>query len=438
MVFRDLKNALAVVLFGVVFTGASWGAGGDTSLSNAVEHAVSDSVESKSSADVYKQMELFTEVMLLVRKYHVEEHTYDELVYGAINGMLRSLDAHSAFMDADEYQALQNETHGAYAGIGAKIGLRGGVLIVIAPIEGSPAFRAGLQSGDKVLAIDGESTVGITVGEAVKTLRGSKGEKVVLTILSEDAKEPREVEIVRDEIALSSIKGVKMLRGGVGYIRITQFTRPTTELLHKALAKLKGEGMKALVLDLRGNPGGLLDQAVGVAGSFLKKGQVIVSTRGRAGITKSTDLKAEDASPYTKMPLVVLINGGSASASEIVAGALQDHGRAVLIGETSYGKGSVQSVIPCRADHGKSAIRLTTAFYYTPKGRLIHGIGLEPDIAVEMGRQAWRAVQIKRLQEESPKVYSDADKAKYADARDLQLERALDLLTAINIFGRRW
>jgi carboxyl-terminal processing protease len=392
--------------------------------------------DEKSGADVYEQMELLTEMMLLVKKYHVDEHEFDELVYDAIGGMLRSLDAHSAFMDPAEYKAMKEDTKGEYAGVGLKIGIRGGILTVIAPIEDSPGFKAGLQSGDKILGIDAVETTRMTLGDAVKLMRGPEGEKVVLSVFSEGDTEPRDVELVRSEIVMSSIKGAGIIEDGIGYVRITQFTQTTADMLHKALKQMDADGMRALVLDLRGNPGGLLNQAVFVAETFLKKGELIVSTKGRAGVTKSVEHKAQGSVRYNDIKIAVLINKGSASASEIVAGAIQDHRRGVLLGETSYGKGSVQSVIPSRTD-GKSAIRLTTAYYYTPACRMIHHIGLTPDIEVAVGREEWRKVQMRRMQLESPEAFSDADKAEYEDVKDRQLERAVDLLKAQLIMDER-
>ncbi len=389
-----------------------------------------------SAASAYKQMELLTEVLLQVKKHYVEEHTYDELMQGALKGLLQSLDPHSVFMDADEYKDMKEDTQGEYGGIGIHIGLRDGILTVIAPIEDTPGFRAGLQSGDKIVEINGERTMGISMREAVTKLRGPKGEKVVISVLSEDDPEPREVEIVRDVIEVPCVKGSRIVRDGIAYVRITQFAAPTTEMLRGELEELKEEGMKALVLDLRSNPGGLLREAILVAEMFLEKDSMIVSTKGRTGLTKSGERKAKNDDPYLDIPIAVLINGGSASASEIVAGALQDHQRAILVGETSFGKGSVQSVIACRTD-AKSAIRLTTAHYYTPNGRLIHEIGIDPDVPVYLGREEWRKVQVRRAHLENPDVYRDEDKAEYADVIDRPLERAVDLLQAVMIFEKR-
>jgi len=390
-----------------------------------------DSVQS-----AYQQMELLTEVLLQVRKHYVEERTYEELLHGALNGLLNSLDPHSSFMEPDEFENLLDDTSGQYGGIGIQIGMRDGMLTVIAPIEDTPAFRAGLQSGDKIVEIDGESTSGITLREAVGKLRGVSGEVVKVSIVGSGDAEPRAIEIVRDVIEVASVKGARMLDGGIAYVRLTQFAEPTAAMLQSALEKLDGEGMKALVLDLRGNPGGLLTQAVRVAELFLPRGQMVVSTRGRGEAGTPVEYRAEGDRHLTEVPLAVLINAGSASAAEIVAGAIQDHRRGVLIGQTTFGKGSVQSVVRSRTD-GKSAIRLTTAYYYTPAGRRIHEIGVEPDIRVDIGREEWSRVQRRRAHLESPEAFSAEEKAAVPDAVDVQMQRAVDLLQALLILNRR-
>ena len=393
--------------------------------------------EADTIENAYGQMELLAEMLTVVKKLYVEERSYEELMQGALKGMLYSLDPHSAFMVADEYEAMKVNTQGEYGGIGIHIGLRDGILTIIAPIEDTPGFRAGLQSGDRIMAVDGESTMGITMRESVSKLRGLKGAKVLLSIMSEDDSEAHDVEIVRDVIEVSSVKGGRIIRDGVAYVRITQFAAPTTEKLHEALRQLDADGMKALVLDLRSNPGGLLRESVRVAETFLKRKALVVSTRGRVGgAEKPVEHRANGRVRYVDIPLVVLINGGSASASEIVAGALQDHHRAVLVGQTSYGKGSVQSVIGSQTDK-KSAIRLTTAYYYTPSDRLIHEIGIDPDLPVYLAREEWRRVQIRRAHLESPDVFQEDEKAEYADVVDRQLERAVDLLQAVLIFKKR-
>lgn len=386
-----------------------------------------DSVES-----AYQQMELLTEVLMQIRKHYVDERTYEELLHGAIDGLLRSLDPHSSFMESDEYEDLLDDTSGQYGGIGIHIGERNGVLVVIAPIEDTPAFRAGLQSGDMIMKIDGESTVNMTLRDAVSRMRGAKGETVVLAILGSGDTEPREVVIVRDVIEVASVKGARMITDGIGYVRLTQFAEPTAAMLQSALETLNADGMRALVLDLRGNPGGLLNQAVQVSQLFLERKAVVVSTKGRSELGKRMEYRAGGDVRYTAMPMVVLVNKGSASASEIVAGAIQDHHRGVLIGETTYGKGSVQSVIRSQTD-GESAIRLTTAHYYTPADRLIHNKGLDPDIQVPVTGEQWMRVQQQRASQESPTMFSDEEKKAFADAVDEPLQRGVDLLKALLI-----
>ncbi len=394
-------------------------------------HAVED-VVARDADDAYAQLELLAEVLLTVKQHYCEPHTYEELVHGAIQGLLQSLDPHSAFMEREEYQGMRDDTSGSYGGIGIHIAVKDGMLTIIAPIEDTPGFRAGLQSGDRILAVDGERTIGLSLKDALKKLRGPKGSRVVLTVLSEGGKDSRDVEVVRDEIEVSSVKGARILRDGIAYVRVTQFAYPTSELLVAELRKLDEAGMNALVLDLRGNPGGLLNAAVEVAQLFLARDATIVTTRGREG-TPAQERVALGRTRYLDVPMAVLINGGSASASEIVAGALQDHRRAVLIGETSFGKGSVQSVIQNRKSDA-TAIRLTTAHYYTPGGRLIHGVGIEPDIPVYVTADDWRRVQTRRAHIETPAVFGESDKAAFADAVDHQLQRAVDLLQAIKIF----
>jgi carboxyl-terminal processing protease len=390
-----------------------------------------DSVES-----AYQQMELLTEVLMQIRKHYVDERTYEQLLHGALDGLLRSLDPHSSFMEPDEYEDLLDDTAGSYGGVGIHIGQRNGVLTVIAPIEDTPAFRAGLQSGDMIMEIDGESTVNMSLRDAVTRMRGPRGEPVVLSILGSGDVEPRSVEIIRDVIEVASVKGARLIADGIGYVRLTQFAEPTAAMLQNALDTLRADGMRALVLDLRGNPGGLLNQAVQVSQLFLERKTLVVSTRGRSELGKRMEYRAGGNVRYMAMPMVVLVNQGSASASEIVAGAIQDHRRGLLIGETTYGKGSVQSIIRSRTD-GESAIRLTTAHYYTPADRLIHNKGLEPDIKVPVSREQWIRVQQRRASEESPALFSNEEKKMFADAVDEPLQRAVDLLRALLIIGKQ-
>ena len=329
----------------------------------------------------YESIELFTDVLAIVKKSYVEEVDTKKLIYGAINGMLASLDPHSSFMSPETFKEMKIETKGAFGGIGIEISVKDGMLIVIAPIEDSPAFRAGIKAGDHILKIDDKFTKDMTVMDAVKRMRGTKGTSVTLTIMREGLVKPKEFPLVRDVIQVKSVK-MKTLDNGYGYVRIAQFQEKTDEDLLKALKTLRDENggkMLGLVLDLRNDPGGLLDQAVKVAEHFVDEGQLIVYTEGREKDSKMrfTSRKTEKEPRY---PMVVLINSGSASASEIVAGALQDHKRAVIMGTQSFGKGSVQTIIPLTDNSG---LRLTTARYFTPGGRSIQAKGITPDIVVE-------------------------------------------------------
>lgn len=411
-------------------TGALMLAGGQrgSAQTGEVQKVVANPAE-----DAYDKMEVLAEVMLQVRNNFVEERSLDEIMSLALDGMLHSIDEYSGFLDADEFEDIQEDTEGRYGGIGIHIGMKGDVLTVIAPIEGTPAYRAGVQSGERIVAIDGVKTEGITLKQAVDKLRGERGSEVTLRLEPADGGEAHDVKIVRDFIEVPSVKGARMIRDGVGYLRITQFTRPTGDLLKADLEKLKGQGMKALVLDLRGNPGGLLTSAIDVSQLFLKRGAVVVTTKGREGVMPEHKSLAGGDTRYTDLPVAILVNKGSASASEIVAGALQDHKRAVLVGETTYGKGSVQSVVKLRSNP-KQAIRLTTARYHTPSGRMIHGKGIEPDLPVEMTAGEWRDVQMARAVAEAPGEFSAEEKSRLADVVDWQLERAVDLLYAVCVF----
>jgi carboxyl-terminal processing protease len=311
----------------------------------------------------------------------VEEVDTKKLVYGAINGMLSSLDPHSSFLPPDMYKELKIETKGSFGGLGIEITIKDGYLTVISPIEDTPAFRAGIKAGDQILKIEEKLTKDMTIIDAVKRMRGPKGSKVTITIMREGFDKPKEFTLVRDIIQVKSIK-FKTLDDGYGYVRIAQFQEKTDEDLLKALVALKAENagsLKGLILDMRNDPGGLLDQAVRVAEHFIAEGELLVYTEGRDPDSKMR-FSSRKGKKEIGYPMVVLINGGSASASEIVAGALQDHNRAVILGTQSFGKGSVQTIIPLSEDSG---LRLTTAKYFTPKGRSIQAKGITPDIIVE-------------------------------------------------------
>jgi len=329
----------------------------------------------------YESIELFTDVLKIVQKNYVDEVDTKKLVYGAINGMLSSLDPHSSFLPPDMYKELKIETKGSFGGLGIEITVKDGYLTVISPIEDTPAFRAGIKAGDQILKIEDKLTKDMTIIDAVKRMRGPKGSKVTITIMREGFDKPKEFTLVRDVIQVKSIK-FRTLDKGYGYVRIAQFQEKTDEDLIKALQSLKkenGGSLNGLILDMRNDPGGLLDQAVRVADHFIAEGELIVYTEGRDPDAKMR-FTAHKGKKEVGYPMVVLINGGSASASEIVAGALQDHARAVILGTQSFGKGSVQTIIPLSEDSG---LRLTTAKYYTPKGRSIQAKGITPDIVVE-------------------------------------------------------
>lgn len=328
----------------------------------------------------YESIELFTDVLAIVKKSYVEEVDTKKLIYGAINGMLSSLDPHSSFMPPDMYKEMKIDTKGSFGGLGIEITIKDGILTVISPIEDTPAFRAGIKAGDQILKIDDRFTKDMTIMDAVKRMRGARGTKVILTIVREGFDKPKDFTLVRDIIQVKSVR-YSTLDNGYGYVRIAQFQEKTDDDLVKALATLKeenGGSLKGLVLDLRNDPGGLLDQAVKVADHFVEQG-LIVYTEGREKDSRM-QFNAHKGGTEPNYPIVVLINGGSASASEIVAGALQDHKRAVIMGTQSFGKGSVQTIIPLSDDSG---LRLTTARYYTPNGRSIQAKGITPDIIVE-------------------------------------------------------
>ena len=342
----------------------------------------------------YEMYTLFSKVVEQVRANYVDadKSTYQELIYGALRGMLQSLDPHSQFMDQEAFTAMKEDTAGKFGGLGITIGIKDSVLTVIAPMEDTPAFRAGLLSGDKIMEINGDSTEGLALEDAVKKLRGDPGTHVKIKIFRPRTQLVKEFDLERAVINVPSIKDTRVLDGGIGYVRMLQFGEETAADLQAALDTLQEQKVRALVLDLRSNPGGLLTAAVEVAQKFLKRGQLIVFTRGRDNrMERAYPARAREVFPA--VPMVVLINGFSASASEIVAGALQDNKRAILVGEKSFGKGSVQSVLP---QEGGTAIRLTTAKYYTPSERVIHENGIEPDIVVPMSVENWRNIVLAR------------------------------------------
>ena len=396
-----------------------------------------EGLSSTNRDEAYREIRLLTRTMAEIRRDYVDESktSYHDLVYGAMRGMLQSLDPHSQFMEPKAYEEMKDETAAKYGGLGIVIGVRENALTIMTPLEDTPAYRAGLLAGDRIVEIDGAKTDGITMKDAVEKLRGEQGTKVVLKIARPEEKETRSFELVRDVIKISTVKGTQMLDGKIGYTRVTQFSEPTAAALQEAVQKLVDKDMKALVLDLRNNPGGLLNSAIDVCGIFLHRGDLIVTTKGRRGVVKQDRAAGRVGRNYPELPIAILVNGGSASASEIVAGALQDHKRAVLVGEKTFGKASVQSVFTL--DDG-SALRLTTAKYYTPSERVIHEKGIEPDVVVPMTTDEWQKVQIKRARAEQPEAYATEKKDAAIDAAtDRPLERAVDILKGILIFGSK-
>lgn len=329
--------------------------------------------------ETYKYIGIFSKVLSLVRSNYVKEVKTKDLIYGALKGMMATLDPHSQFMDPETYEEMQIETEGKFEGLGISVWIRDGQLIVVSPIEGTPAYEAGIQAGDRIMEIDGESTKDITLQDAVKKMRGPKGTSVTLTIGREGVDEPLEFTIVRDVIVVKSIPYSFLTEEKIGCIRIGEFKKSAGKDLEEILKELEKKGMEGLILDLRNNHGGLLNEAAEVCDKFLPQKKLIVSTQGRISSQNLRYLSNEP--PHPDYPLVVLINKGSASASEVVAGAIQDYERGKIVGEKSFGKGTVQSVL---ALEDGSGLRLTTAHYLTPKGRNIDEKGIEPDIKVEL------------------------------------------------------
>ncbi len=383
--------------------------------------------------DAYDSMALFTKALEQVRQHYVdgESTTYNDLIYGALRGMLQSLDPHSQFMDPDMYGDMKDDTSGHFGGLGIVISMRDGILTVVAPMEGTPGFDAGLLSGDRIIEIDGKSTEGISLQEAVRKLRGPPDTDVDIRILRPSTNEFEEMTITRAIITVESVKDASLLEDDIGYIRITQFNAPTADDLVSAIEDLKADGMEALILDLRSNPGGLLNAAVDVAQKFIPRGELIVYTKGRDE-NRQQRYVSRTRPKYPDLPLVVLVNEGSASASEIVAGALQDHRRAVVVGSKTFGKGSVQSVLPMGDG---SALRLTTATYYTPSERRIQDNGIEPDIVVSISPDDWRKLLVNRARPENAEPLDGEEE--FEEIVDVQLERALDLMKGLVIFDAR-
>jgi carboxyl-terminal processing protease len=391
------------------------------------------------SSDTFRQLKLFGDVFERVRAEYVEEMTDQELIEAAIEGMLTSLDPHSGYLDPKKYRDMQVQTKGEFGGLGIEVTMEDGLVKVVSPIDDTPAHRAGIQAGDVITHINSEPVLGMSLSEAVERMRGPVDTSIALTLRRPGQDDPIDVSMARAVITISPVRWHSEV--DVGYVRVTTFNEQTESSLTEAIEGLRselGDGMKGLVLDLRNNPGGLLEQAVGVADVFLDRGE-IVSTRGRRSDSIQR-FNARKGDLIEGLPMVVLINGGSASASEIVAGALRDHGRAIVMGTTSFGKGSVQTIMPLP---GHGAIRLTTARYYTPSGTSIQATGIEPDIEVQQSRvevidqgTSRREADLRgRL--DNDQVESEATQEESADGEgaDYQLARAIDLLRGVAMFG---
>lgn len=435
-----LKSAFVLILVATV------------TLNHNVQAVENDKAD-KSNDETYRQLTLFGEVFERVKQDYVEEVSDEKLIEAAINGMLVSLDPHSGYLDQDKFKNMQVQTRGEFGGLGIEVTMENGFVKVVSPIDDTPAFRAGIKPGDFITHLDDQSVLGMTLNEAVEKMRGKAGSKVKLTIGRANT-EPLDVTLTRDVIRIKSVKSERYK--DVGYIRITSFNEQTQEGIEKAFRDLKAgdqkDKLKGYVLDLRNNPGGLLDQAINISDDFLDGGE-IVSTRGRDP-NQSQRYNAEPGDLADGLPVVVLINEGSASASEIVSGALQDHHRAILLGMKSFGKGSVQTIIPMP---GHGAMKLTTARYYTPSGRSIQAKGIEPDIEVPAAKVEAQAETGKSVRESdlrgalenkdtkkeatpvpAPEVAQPSPEAqplppKDADlaAKDYQLSRAVDLIRGL-------
>ncbi len=391
-------------------------------------------------------LEKFTKVVSIVEQYDVDKVTINELINKALDGMMKNLDAHSNYLTQKDYKRLKVQTNGEFGGLGITVGMKEGALTVISPIDGTPADKAGLKAGDIILKIDNKSTIGMTIDEAVSLMRGKVGDPINVMIVRKGEMKPLAFHIVRGVITIDSVKA-KTIDKNILYIRVASFDKKVVEDVQKEIKKRKGS-TKGIILDLRNNPGGLLDQAVGLVDTFVDKG-IIVSQKGRRAAETKT-YSAHPGNTLTKVPMVVLVNGGSASASEIVSGSLQDHKRAVLVGENTFGKGSVQVVLPITKTE---AIKLTIARYYLPSGRTIQAVGVKPDIKVLPGELktyknefAIKEADLKaHLKKELAKV--DGKKAKTKEDKkdkkdiitpkmldkDLQLKEGVDIIKALII-----
>jgi carboxyl-terminal processing protease len=398
-----------------------------------------------ASSETYKQLNLFGDVFAKIREDYVEEVDDAELIEAAINGMLASLDPHSSYLNPKNYSGMKIQTRGKFGGLGIEVTMEGGLIKVVTPIDDTPAAAAGVKAGDYITHLDGEPVLGLTLSQAVERMRGLVDTDIAITVRREGAKEAIEITITRAIITVQSVRG-RLEDDDLAYVRVSSFTEQTDSGLRKTIERLNDEAngnIKGLILDLRNNPGGLLDQAIAVSDAFLNKGE-IVSTRGR-DIRNSQRYNATPDDVMDSKPIIVLINGGSASASEIVAGALQDHRRAVVLGTQSFGKGSVQTIVPLQGD---GAMRMTTARYYTPSGISIQAKGITPDIEVKQSRLEVLEPASRRSEsdlrnhldngdDEDKSENDDGENSDDAKVVDYQLLRAKDLLKGVALFAKK-
>ncbi|MFZ2657042.1 MAG: S41 family peptidase [Victivallales bacterium] len=401
------------------------------SINLMIGYSVYSAASIESPDDSYTTIYRFMYVLQKVRREYVDADkiSYQSLIKGAMKGMLRELDPFSSYMEPEGYKELVDDTEGReFGGIGIVVTFRNHTLEVIAPMEDTPGFKAGIKPGDMILAIDGQPTSQMTLDDCIKLLKGAPGTSVMVTIYRESEDLKKDITIERANIEVSTIKGVKMLEDGIAFLRITQFNLPTAAKLDESLKKLKEQGMQALIIDLRGNPGGLLSSAIEVCSRFLDAGELVVSTEGRLPNQK-LEYRALRCDKYPDIKIGILVDANSASASEIFAACLQDYKKAILIGDKTFGKGSVQTVFALPENGG--AIRLTTAKYYTPSHRVIHENGVEPDIKVPLSLKTRDKIYTQRLS------YSGVVKPEGANTtKDVQLERAIEIMKGVNLFSK--
>jgi len=403
-------------------------------------------IDRKTKDDLYAQVELYSYALTTIQADYVEEKTPKDLIYGSLRGMLSSLDPHSQFLDPDEYKELKTETQGKFGGLGIEISIRDGLLTIITPLEDTPAWRAGIKAGDHIVKIGEELTRDMTLDDAVKKLRGKPGTEVKITVLREGEARLIDFTIVREIIQIQDVKNTQILQDHIGYIRLAEFREDSATAFREALDDLTQQGADSLILDLRNNPGGLLNVAINITEEFLAQGKTVVSTKGRR-LSQNTITRSANKTHLIGWPMVVLINEGSASGSEILAGALQDNKRAIILGIKSFGKGSVQSVIPLPDGSG---LRLTTSKYFTPSGRSIHGIGIEPDIVVEPQvppegvkeekekkvEQIFEGVQNQNTPDpEKPKQDGKEAEIRERLLKDNQVQSAISVLKGIKVYA---